>query len=424
MVNKRPPFLGYNHNVRHKGHLFHVQTEDSGLSRPVLTTHVFIEGTILATMRAQYTVDEPDPIVQKRMQDQHKTMLKRVRDGEFDRGALAAGKSTEAVPESAAVDSANTTARLVVQPAAAAAVPPPVEGTQARKPGQPAPPLPPRKEAASPAAAAPPLAERQTAEILRPIASPRLERRTGEGAQEPAPPSGSKTSDRHQALAARLGIAPAVPQGIVPPPPIGPGKLSAATGAATVELVTSAPAPVDEDDIEPVVELEVPPPGDDDEPSVTILAAEPTDEESDAADLSKATPLPVAVPLGQDDTFMMGAASVAPPPRPSPFHVSVPLGHAPRPGRSTRPLASRPLRSGALRARPTSEGVVVLCLGALRNKVVSQAPHAAESLRATKPHLHPTTPSPLSKMGLLVPADDAQLFDEKLMAFLRREATR
>ncbi len=83
-MSKRPPFLGYNHNVRHAGHLFHVQTEDSGLGRLVLFTHCFVDGTILASLRGTYTAEEPDAVVQKRMQDQHKVMLRRVRDGEFD----------------------------------------------------------------------------------------------------------------------------------------------------------------------------------------------------------------------------------------------------------------------------------------------------------------------------------------------------
>lgn len=83
-MSKRPPFLGYNHNVRHAGHLFHVQTEDSGLGRLVLFTHCFVDGTILASLRGTYTAEEADAVVQKRMQDQHKVMLRRVRDGEFD----------------------------------------------------------------------------------------------------------------------------------------------------------------------------------------------------------------------------------------------------------------------------------------------------------------------------------------------------
>ncbi|HPH26638.1 MAG TPA: hypothetical protein PLA87_07295, partial [Pseudomonadota bacterium] len=83
-MSKRPPLLGYNHNVRHLGRLFHVQTEDSGLSRLWITTHLFYEGTILATARCSYGAEDPDEVVQKKMQNQHKTMLKKLRDGAFD----------------------------------------------------------------------------------------------------------------------------------------------------------------------------------------------------------------------------------------------------------------------------------------------------------------------------------------------------
>lgn len=83
-MSKRPPLLGYNHNVRHAGRLFHVQTEDSGPARPVITTHLFIEGTILSSQRTPYSLDEPESVTQKRMQEQHKAMLKKLRDGLFD----------------------------------------------------------------------------------------------------------------------------------------------------------------------------------------------------------------------------------------------------------------------------------------------------------------------------------------------------
>lgn len=83
-MSKRPPLLGYNHNVRHAGRLFHVQTEDSGPARPVLSTHLFIEGTILSSQRTTYPLDEPETVTQKRMQEQHKDMLKRLRNGQFD----------------------------------------------------------------------------------------------------------------------------------------------------------------------------------------------------------------------------------------------------------------------------------------------------------------------------------------------------
>lgn len=83
---------GLNHNVRYKERLFHVQTEDSGLDRPVLMTHVFIDGTIIATERSDYAglIDrigdevELRTVVRKEMQEQHKLCIKNLLRGVYD----------------------------------------------------------------------------------------------------------------------------------------------------------------------------------------------------------------------------------------------------------------------------------------------------------------------------------------------------
>ena len=53
-MKPRSPVLGYNHNVRYAGRLWHVQTEDSGVNNPHIFTHLFHDGTILATKRVDY----------------------------------------------------------------------------------------------------------------------------------------------------------------------------------------------------------------------------------------------------------------------------------------------------------------------------------------------------------------------------------
>ena len=50
-MKPRSPVLGYNHNVRYAERLWHVQTEDSGVGNPHIFTHLFHDGTILATKR-------------------------------------------------------------------------------------------------------------------------------------------------------------------------------------------------------------------------------------------------------------------------------------------------------------------------------------------------------------------------------------
>jgi hypothetical protein len=71
---------GSNHNLRHGGVLFHIQTEDCGLENPVVVTQVFVGGNVLATRRGSYAkfVSKPTvkEIVTAMMQEQHKVMMK------------------------------------------------------------------------------------------------------------------------------------------------------------------------------------------------------------------------------------------------------------------------------------------------------------------------------------------------------------
>ena len=83
-MKQRSPVLGYNHNVRYAGRLWHVQTEDSGVNNPHVFTHLFHDGTILATKRLDYDPASEVSSVQKLMQTQHKAMLKELKAGTFD----------------------------------------------------------------------------------------------------------------------------------------------------------------------------------------------------------------------------------------------------------------------------------------------------------------------------------------------------
>ena len=72
----RSPLLGYNHNVSHLGRVFHVQTEDSGPAAPRLFTHLFHEGTILASRKTEYEAMLADDKVRAMMQAQHRQVIK------------------------------------------------------------------------------------------------------------------------------------------------------------------------------------------------------------------------------------------------------------------------------------------------------------------------------------------------------------
>lgn len=87
----RAPLLGYNTNVRHKGKVYHIQTEDSGIGHPHIITHLFADGgRIVASKKTSY--DEHigsqnlQETVKKLMQGQHKAMFIALRDGVYDEG--------------------------------------------------------------------------------------------------------------------------------------------------------------------------------------------------------------------------------------------------------------------------------------------------------------------------------------------------
>ena len=90
MSNVPPPLLGFNNNVRHRGRIFHIQTEDSGVKSPRIVTHLFADGgRIIKTARTDYAehVARPDmqPFVRNLMKEQHKGMFTALRMGELDK---------------------------------------------------------------------------------------------------------------------------------------------------------------------------------------------------------------------------------------------------------------------------------------------------------------------------------------------------
>ncbi|EDM78492.1 hypothetical protein PPSIR1_33294 [Plesiocystis pacifica SIR-1] len=84
----RSPQLGYNHNIPHRGRLYHVQTEDSGVDKAHIFTHAFYDGTIIASNKVSYDpeagVEDLDQHIIGLMQESHKAMIRSLRRGEFD----------------------------------------------------------------------------------------------------------------------------------------------------------------------------------------------------------------------------------------------------------------------------------------------------------------------------------------------------
>jgi hypothetical protein len=105
--------LGFNHNVRYKGELFHVQTEDSGVAVPHIITLLFKGGVILASKKTSYAdilkIENLDTVVEELMKDQHKAMMRRLKAGEFDQRAFqpppSAKESVKVKPSAPPADS-------------------------------------------------------------------------------------------------------------------------------------------------------------------------------------------------------------------------------------------------------------------------------------------------------------------------------
>jgi len=93
--------LGFNHNVRYRGDLFHVQTEDSGAATPNITTLLYRGGEIIASRKTNYgdiiKFEGLNQLVEELMKEQHKEMLRSLKSGEFDDRAFPDGDGVLAI---------------------------------------------------------------------------------------------------------------------------------------------------------------------------------------------------------------------------------------------------------------------------------------------------------------------------------------
>ena len=92
---------GANTNVRHRGVVYHVQTEDSGRANPHIISHLYHGGTILASEKTEYAdkvgEDDLEAVVRGLIETQHQQMLDRLKGGDFD--ALIAERLGEATDD-------------------------------------------------------------------------------------------------------------------------------------------------------------------------------------------------------------------------------------------------------------------------------------------------------------------------------------
>lgn len=139
MSKTPPPLLGFNNNVKHRGRVFHIQTEDSGVKRPHVITLLFADGGRIVkskkTIYAEHVglTDLPQ-VVRRLMKEQHKAMFIALRGGEFDdviegicgpHLAAAAVPKPQAAPEVEAAAAAPAASAATVGTPVRASVPPP-----------------------------------------------------------------------------------------------------------------------------------------------------------------------------------------------------------------------------------------------------------------------------------------------------------
>ena len=84
----RPAMItGFNTDVKYRGVVYHVQTEDKGTANPLIETLIYKGGEILGSRRLPYAnlaKRGDEPAITKLMEDQHKAMILEVKRGRFD----------------------------------------------------------------------------------------------------------------------------------------------------------------------------------------------------------------------------------------------------------------------------------------------------------------------------------------------------
>jgi hypothetical protein len=78
---------GFNTDVKFRGLVYHVQTEDKGKDNPLIETLIYKGGEILASRRLPYAdiIGETDAekAIARLMEEQHKAMILEVKRGAF-----------------------------------------------------------------------------------------------------------------------------------------------------------------------------------------------------------------------------------------------------------------------------------------------------------------------------------------------------
>lgn len=91
---------GFNTDFKYKGRVYHAQTEDNGVSNPVVVTLLYLQGAILHSKKTSYRdmIESPGfpETLMDLMKGQHRGIMKEVLSGKFDESPA---EETAAPPE-------------------------------------------------------------------------------------------------------------------------------------------------------------------------------------------------------------------------------------------------------------------------------------------------------------------------------------
>ena len=112
--------VGFNHNFRYKGEVYHIQTEDSGVKSPNIVTLLYQGGTILGSKKTSYAdiakVDNLEQVVEELMKEQHKGMLRSLKTGEYDEAIDRFQAGKKVIPKEEKVTAPPVVAPPVLMP--------------------------------------------------------------------------------------------------------------------------------------------------------------------------------------------------------------------------------------------------------------------------------------------------------------------
>ncbi len=104
-IPHRPTFIvitGFNTDIDFNGVTYHVQTEDKGLSRPIILSLIYDRGTILASKRSPYddlvSAGFDEAVLAERLQKQHRLICAAISAGRLNDLKKMSGRDAEKTP--------------------------------------------------------------------------------------------------------------------------------------------------------------------------------------------------------------------------------------------------------------------------------------------------------------------------------------